>query len=102
MSSQKVRPRLFISYSNKDVKLVEQLAAGLEDSGINVWYDANLIQMGSKWQDDLDRGLASADGVVILLTPDSMISSNVMMELSSARVYSNDPEHPKLLLPVVL
>src|SRR3954454_3622719 len=100
MNAEK-RPVLFVSYNNRDKKLVEQLVEALKDFAIDVRFDENLIEDGSNWREKLEMGLAKADGVLMLLTPNSINSAFVISELGAARVYAKDPVKPKLLLPVL-
>ena len=93
--------RLFLSYSNKDIKLAYKLKAGLQNYGIDLIYDENITEGGENWQELLTKALYNADGIIVLLTPNSISSQYVMNELGMARSLSLDPSNPKLLLPVV-
>ena len=99
---QNVEPRLFISYSSKDIELVDRLAKDLTHRGIQVLYDRNLIEVGDDWKSKLTEALLNADCVLVLITFNSLSSSYVMNELGMAVAMIKKSESQKLLLPVVV
>jgi TIR domain len=65
----------FISYSRADgeeiaVKLADQLIAG--SPGINVWLDRRRLQPGVDWDQQLIEALRSCEGVLFVMTSDSV------------------------------
>ncbi|HYO87694.1 MAG TPA: toll/interleukin-1 receptor domain-containing protein [Candidatus Limnocylindrales bacterium] len=68
---------VFISYSRKDERLARQLAAALSDRGFEVWIDVEDIPPGMKWSRAIQQGLDNADAMTVLISPDSMASTNV-------------------------
>ncbi len=68
---------VFISYSRKDELLARRLATALSDQGFEVWIDVEDIPAGMKWSRAIQQGLDSADAMVVLISPDSMASTNV-------------------------
>ena len=47
---------IFISYASEDRAIAQRLAAGLEQSGISVWWDRQ-IQVGSEWDKTIEDAL---------------------------------------------
>lgn len=88
--------KVFISYSRRDGKEVDILARKLEDAGHKIWLDRSTIQGGTKWQEEIVRGIETANVFVIVLSPQSIESENVERELGLAHVTG------KRILPVML
>lgn len=87
---------LFISYSRQDSKEVDPLSKRLEQAGHNVWLDRSAIQGGSRWQEEIVRGIERADVFLVILSPESIKSENVEKEIGLAYVRN------KPILPVML
>ena len=89
-------PDLFISYSRKDSEQALQLADRLRDSGVDVWIDQHKIDVARSWSNEIVQALDAAKAMLVLLSPASIQSDNVVRELSLAF------EAKKPILPVVL
>ncbi|MBL7740511.1 MAG: TIR domain-containing protein [Chitinophagaceae bacterium] len=77
-------PLLFLSYTRSDEKLALKLASDLKNSGTNVWIDQMDIPPGSRWDTEVEKALKNAPGIIVILTPASVGSHNVMDEISYA------------------
>ena len=88
-------PDVFISYSRRDARFVQRLSAGSEAEGKEVWVDLEDIPAGSPWRDDIARAIEAADGVVFVVSPDSLVSAHCREEARIAR------EQGKRIVPVV-
>ena len=64
----------FISYGHKDApKLVRRLKTGLETLGIMpVWLDAEMIDAGDDWQEQVHEGIAGSDALLAVMTAHSL------------------------------
>jgi formylglycine-generating enzyme required for sulfatase activity len=80
-------PQVFISYSRKDLKFVEQLAADLQNAGLDVWYDLTDIGGGARWRIEIENALAKCQYLVVVLSPDSVASEWVEKEYLFASEY---------------
>src|SRR5688572_8562036 len=69
--------RIFVSYSRQDRDFANRLAQSLADLGADVWIDYEDIPAGRKWSSAIQEGLDTSDGLLVLISPESMISSNV-------------------------
>jgi hypothetical protein len=69
--------RIFISYSRTDQVFARKLANSLSDLGSDVWIDIEDIPAGMKWSTAIQEGLKSADAMLVVISPESMGSSNV-------------------------
>jgi hypothetical protein len=70
---------IFISYASEDRPIAQRLAAGLEQSGLSVWWDRH-IQVGSEWDKTIEDALAAAKCVVVLWTGHAKTSRWVRAE----------------------
>lgn len=77
-------PRLFVSYSRDDSAFAEQLATDLRARGVNVWFDRLDIATGAPWDIEVEAGLRASQGALVILSPKSVASQNVMDEVSFA------------------
>lgn len=74
----------FFSYSRKDADFVKRIATDLKRAGADVWLDQLDIVPGSPWDDSIQNALNKAQGLIVILSQDSVKSTNVMDEVSYA------------------
>ena len=74
----------FFSYSRTDAPFVLKLAKDLRAAGLNIWLDQLDIKAGTHWDTAVENALQSSTGVIIVLSPASVASHNVMDEVSFA------------------
>jgi hypothetical protein len=86
----------FFCYSRNDSHFALRLAKDLRKAGVKVWMDQLDIKPGSHWDASIETGLNTANCLIIVLTPDSVSSNNVMDEVSYAL------ESGKRVIPVLL
>lgn len=75
----------FISYASGDKVIVESLTNDLRAQGYKVWIDFEGIVGGTQWETEIKKGIAQADVVVVILTPDAIKSEWVKKEIDIAR-----------------
>lgn len=82
--SPEVRPAdVFLSYAHRDRKQIERLAGFVENAGVSVWYDRDLI--GSQaYRATIDQRIDTATACVVLWTEHSVGSRWVIHEASRA------------------
>lgn len=86
---------VFFSYARADTDFVLGLAKRLKSAGADVWVDQLDICAGDRWDRAVDEALKSCSCLVVVLSPASVASDNVMDEVSFAL------EGNKLLVPVL-
>ncbi len=87
---------IFISYSSKDREKAEQLTELLASAGLSVWIDQSGIDVATSWSKEIVQAITNCSAFVILLSPDSIVSENVIKEVSLAA------ERKKKILPLDL
>ncbi|MEP6793694.1 MAG: TIR domain-containing protein [Saprospiraceae bacterium] len=92
MSTQKI----FFSYSRFDSNFALKLAKDLREAGADIWIDQLDIPAGNHWDSAVEGALSSAACVLVILSPSSTASTNVMDEVSFAL------ESGKKIIPVLL
>ena len=88
--------KIFFSYSRADSPFALTLAKDLREAGADIWIDQLDIPAGSHWDAAVEKALNSAAYVLVILTPSSTASTNVMDEVSFAL------ESGKKIIPVLL
>ena len=86
---------IFISYSHKDSKYVEQLEKKLIEEGFNVWID-HRIDYGSKWPKEIEKAVDTCDAYIVVMSEDASSSMWVEREVIQAEK-RNKPFFPLLL-----
>ena len=90
-------PYFFMSYSREDVALQQRIVAELRGRGINIWVDIeNLIPGSPAWEREIERSIRGAEGMIVLLSPDSNNSEWVRREISFAE------QNEKRIFPVLI
>ena len=62
-----MQPRVFISYTHKDSWFVDELAANLDASGIDVWIDKWEIKIGDSITERINDGIRESDFLILVL-----------------------------------
>lgn len=86
----------FFSYSRTDSAFVLKLAKDLRNKGTDLWLDQLDIKAGSHWDASIEAALNSASRMIVVLSPASVGSNNVMDEVSYAL------ESGKTVIPILM
>jgi len=88
-------PVAFFSYSREDSEFALRLAHDLRAAGSDVWIDQLDIGPGERWDRVVQGALESCPRVLVILSPASVNSNNVLDEVSFAL------DQQKTLIPVL-
>ena len=87
---------IFISYSSKDREQALQLIELLASAGLSVWIDQSGIDVATSWSKEIVLAIDECKAFLVLLSPNSITSKNVIKEVSLAA------EQNKKILPLDL
>jgi TIR domain-containing protein len=97
-------PRVFVSYSHRDEKALEQLQRFLRplerDGLIAAWADTRL-EGGDDWKREIDQALAEATVAVLLISQD-FLSSGFITDEELPRILEREAAGRMTVLPVFL
>jgi hypothetical protein len=89
------RVKVFVSHSSADRWIAKQIAQQLEDRDIAAFLDEKDIETGDSIEDAVDAHLADCDELLILLSPASLGSAWVLIEVGGAKALG------KRLVPIL-
>ncbi|MCZ6672424.1 MAG: toll/interleukin-1 receptor domain-containing protein, partial [Verrucomicrobia bacterium] len=76
--------RFFVSYARADEEFVLKLDQDLRAAGVNLWLDQLDIDPGKHWDRAIEEALKTCQGMLVVLSPASVESKNVLDEMSYA------------------
>ncbi len=89
------KAKIFISYSRADSEFVLELAEKLRSSGVHFWLDQLDTTAGQHWDRAIEEALETSELLLVILSPASVNSDNVLDEVSYAL------EEKKQIVPVL-
>ena len=75
---------VFISYSRVDEEFAREVARGLTERGLTTWIDREDIPPATDWMTEINEGMASAEGLVAIISPDWAGSEVCGVEIDTA------------------
>src|SRR5262245_24754189 len=75
----------FISYTSADETFAKRLHADLRGEGVRCWFAPHDVQSGKKLHEQIDEAIRVHDKLLLILSPASINSEWVRMELEKAR-----------------
>ena len=87
--------QLFFSYARENSDFVIKLGKDLREAGSNFWLDQLDIKPGDRWDESIHEALKSCETLLVILSPASVNSENVMDEVAFAL------EEEKQVIPVL-
>lgn len=79
-----ISEKTIFSYSRDDSEFVLKLAKDLRNAHANIWLDQLDIEAGSHWDMAIETAMKASECVIVVLSPKSVSSFNVMDEVSYA------------------
>lgn len=92
---------LFISYSTKDQEFAERLHAYLQAKGVRCWFAPHDMRSGKKVHEQIDQAIHLQDRLLLILSPDSILSEWVKTEVFRAHE-REVKENRRVLFPIRL
>lgn len=86
---------VFCSYAREDAQFALRLASDLRNAGLEVWIDQLDIKPGEHWDSAVEGALKRCPAFLVVLSPRSVVSRNVMDEVHYAI------EEGKKILPIM-
>lgn len=77
-------PKTFLSYARVDAAFALRLAEDLRAAGVDLWIDQLDIPTGARWDQAVERALKECPRLLVILSPASTASQNVMDEVAFA------------------
>ncbi len=93
------RSSVFISYSQHDKELANQMVSRLRTDGFKVWIDHKRLEAGTRWMDEINNALEVSEYLVLLMSNDSLASKYVQHEYEYF-VRNNKPIIPVRIAPL--
>ena len=87
--------KAFFSYSRQDSEFALRLAKDLRERGAAIWIDQLDIEPGTHWDESVEKAVAACSIFLVLLSPHSTESENVMDEVAYAL------DEKKAIVPVM-
>src|SRR5262249_24145059 len=78
------KAKVFISYSRKDIELVDRLDAALRARGFEPLIDRMDIYAFEQWWQRIEALIGRADTVIFIISPDAIASEIAMKEVVAA------------------
>ncbi|MDX1938947.1 MAG: TIR domain-containing protein [Saprospiraceae bacterium] len=92
---------VFISYATEDKDTAIRLADALTNSGINVWFDRQILEVGDKWKKEIREKLNESKYFFSLLSKTSMTKQSfVRDEIIEAIKIQNQNWSRKFFIPI--
>lgn len=88
--------RIFFSYARSDAAFVLKVANALRAEGRQVWVDQLDIPKGARWDEEVENALKACSCLLVVLSPVSAKSHNVLDEVSYAL------DEKRTVLPILL
>ena len=76
--------KIFISHTHSDQVFAKEIASRLVDDGYDVWLPEWQLLPGDNWALKQGQALENAEGMVVLLSPESVDAPEVRQDISYA------------------
>ncbi len=76
--------QFFLSYARADQEIALKFARDLKAAGADIWVDQIDIKPSERWDRSVEAGVRDSVGIVLMMSPRSVASENVLDEISVA------------------
>ena len=77
--------QVFISYSRRDLEIVNHLVERMQRAGIHIWIDREEIKAGKLWRTQIVQAIDTCDAFILMLSSSAAASENVRKEIDLAQ-----------------
>ncbi|MEL6567251.1 MAG: AAA family ATPase [Pseudomonadota bacterium] len=74
----------FLSYAREDAFIAERVVSAFRDHALPVFQDIKDLNLGEPWRPALTEGIKNSKTLVVLISPDSAVSREVLSEIQIA------------------
>lgn len=92
---------IYISYQHTDADIVNRISEELRKRNHTILLDDSVLKVGQDWRKVLLESLRNADGVLVLISEQSLKSNYVVSEIGTARAYVAESANKKFIIPVI-
>lgn len=93
--------KVYISYNTKDRGIANSISEGLKSLGHEILIDVDMLMAGDSMRSKLQAGIRNADGVIVIITDNSLKSQFVLTEIGTARTLS-ETDSSKFFIPILI
>lgn len=93
--------KIYLSYQHSDIELIKRIGDELKSLGHQTIMDEAIMKVGSDWRKELLTELKNSDGLLVLITENSINSKYVISEIGTTRAFIDENENRKFLIPVI-
>jgi len=93
--------KIYLSYQHQDIDLIKKIGEDLKNRGHSIIMDETIMKVGVDWRKELLNELKSSDGLLVLITENSLNSKYVISEIGTTRAFIDENENKKFLIPVI-
>ncbi|MBU2920043.1 toll/interleukin-1 receptor domain-containing protein [Winogradskyella psychrotolerans] len=93
--------KIYLSYQHQDIELIKKIGEDLKSRGHSIIMDETIMKVGVDWRKELLNELKSSDGLLVLITKNSLNSKYVISEIGTTRAFIDENENKKFLIPVI-
>jgi hypothetical protein len=87
---------IFISYSRRDMDLVQKIIGALTINNLDTWVDWKSIPKGEDWEQEIYQGIEESSVLLYIVSPDSVRSEMCRKEVAHAA------KNGKRIIPVII
>lgn len=91
--------KVFLSHAYKDSSLAREIASALKIKGFDVWNAQTEVLPGDNFAEKISDALEESDAMVVLLSPASLESQNVLWEIDYAL---GNKSYNRRVIPVLI
>lgn len=93
--------KIYLSYQHSDIELIKKIGDELKSLGHQTIMDETVMKVGNDWRKELLTELKNSDGLLVLITENSINSKYVISEIGTTRAFIDENENKKFLIPVI-